>query len=330
MDKNQNIKFPTETAWSTIKYSRVTKPLLPSLSPANVSNDKIVVIRPCEGNSFTRIPPGETAWETRVRIVGPEAPQEAITRTIHGNVVHDDLTSESNIGTIDTRVAVSTNVNSRPHPPLDPNTLLTVIGIAAKSNSAGVVSRPNTENKLIVPVVCVPGKPQTEPTCLSIPSIIVRNVKHPTTLPRSDRSSQPTIPKCTEKSVKDMLRDLAVLCTVKRESILDIQLHFTCHRFRTARDTYDALCKIPNLKLIMGTQTFTERCKCRCPGGTRGPHHQPKPMSNVHTTTGPYEICVRSRTSSDLLEAARLCKYAAERTPQKCEFRISSNVHTYM
>nr|WEG68831.1 protein UL117 [Mastomys natalensis cytomegalovirus 1]WEG68967.1 protein UL117 [Mastomys natalensis cytomegalovirus 1]WEG71195.1 protein UL117 [Mastomys natalensis cytomegalovirus 1] len=328
MDKIQNIKFPAETAWSTIKYSRVTKPLLSSLSPANVSNDKIVVVRPREGNSFTKIPPGETAWETRVRIVGPEAPKEAIAHTVCDNV------SESNdIGAVDTQIVAAADVSSsRPHPPLDSNTLLTVIGIAAKSNPPGTVSKSNSDNRLIVPVVCVPGKPQTEPTCLSIPSIIVRNVKHggATVIPKGDRSSQPTIPKCTEKAVKDMLRDLAVLCTVKRESILDIQLHFTCHRFRTARDTYDALCKIPNLKLIMGTQTFTERCKCRCPGGARGPQHQPKPMSNVHTTTGPYEICVRSRTSSDLLEAAKLCKYAAERTPQKCEFRISSNVHTYI
>lgn len=322
-------RFPNNNPWSTITYSRVSRPLITTLSPANVSDDRIVIIKTHESNSFAKIPPGESAWETRVRIVGPEASLSDSAAMSKPFPVTKSLAS-LNVSVPDSYIDTQTGsqlfntVAITPEPSyISPITQL--VTIVTPDQTVNIPSSEIINQNLTLNTAGIP-----------IPSIVIKNIKQ-TVVSTKDEENTPvvksqntsSVPRCTEKPAKDMLRDLAVLCTVKRGNILDIQLHFTCDRFRTVRDTYDALSKIPNLKLIMGTQTFTEKCKCRCPPGSRGVDHQPKPSSSIHTETGPYEISIRSKNSTDLLEAGRLCKYVSDKSVHKCEFRISTNVHTY-
>lgn len=329
-------RFPNENPWSTITYSRVSRPLITTLSPANVSDDKVVILKAHESTNFAKIPPGESVWETRVRIIGPEASlngSESITEPFPimkslspvtitvSNASSSDKIVENRLGCVDATPAHETETY-----PI--TQLITIMQPNQPEPEASTITLPARigNQNLRQNTIGIPS-----------PSIVIKNIKR-TIVSTKDEGDTPVIkspnaasivPKCTEKPTNDMLRDLAVLCTVKRGNILDIQLHFTCDRFRTVRETYEALSKIPNLKLIMGTQTFTEKCKHRCSPGSRETH-QPKPFSNVYTDPGPYEISIRSKNSTNLLEAGKLCKYISDRSVHKCEFRISTNVHTYV
>nr|WEG69795.1 protein UL117 [Mastomys natalensis cytomegalovirus 3]WEG69935.1 protein UL117 [Mastomys natalensis cytomegalovirus 3]WEG70075.1 protein UL117 [Mastomys natalensis cytomegalovirus 3]WEG70215.1 protein UL117 [Mastomys natalensis cytomegalovirus 3]WEG70355.1 protein UL117 [Mastomys natalensis cytomegalovirus 3] len=75
--KSCDVRFPSTTFWSTITYSKVKRPLVTSLSPANVLRSNTIVIRANNTSTeFSKIPPGEAPWETSVRIIGPDAPLE--------------------------------------------------------------------------------------------------------------------------------------------------------------------------------------------------------------------------------------------------------------
>lgn len=363
--------FPRRSLWSTITYSKVARLGVTSLSPANGSDDKLVVIRAHQGTNLLRIPPGDAPWETRVRIIGPEVdlPPESPDRFMDpipdsSSAVNDGRSGQAvvKIGDILSRSYSDTDSRSTIAHGNRTSPVYTIKGtdvdrMVIRTDGATQlipatrrVFSVNGTNFAVKVVGDVPGRPIlpkiTDPprkitirparsddpkgaieyaTSVPISKIIIRDeptqvtstAREETTAP--DQSSGPThawlpITQCAVRTLPDLLKDLAVLCTIKRRNIADIQLHVACHRFRVIRQLYDHLNKVSDLKLNLTTQTLT-----------RTTHRR----SNARSEEGQYEVCVRSNNSTSLLEAARICKEASEKAATKCSFRISTNTHTY-
>lgn len=364
--------FPQGSPWSTITYSKVARLGVTSLSPANGSDDKLVVIRAHQGTNLLRIPPGDAPWETRVRIVGPEADLPSKLQTQSTNPVIDS-DSAVNDGRSGRSVKIGgtssedySNSDSRPAfvPVIHESPVFTVTGtnVDRMVIRTDASTRPipahrrvfslegtNFAVRLIGSVPCRPILPKTADPPRKITIRPVKNsddpigaVGHTVSISApgnvhgtSDRKAEPpskgqeniqnsrpseaihvrpVVEHCAVRTLPDLLNDLRLLCMVKRRYIADIQLHVSCHRFRVIRQLYDQLNKVSDLKLSLSTQTLTRTARHR---------------SNICPEGGQYEVCVRSTNSTNLLEAARVCKEASEKASMKCVFRISTNTYTY-
>ncbi|AWV68368.1 m117 protein [Murid betaherpesvirus 1] len=556
------VRFPAPSAWSTITYAKVSRPLVTSLTPANVSDDKVVVIRANE-TTFARIPPGESPWETRVRIIGSDvtdeelaaraaaakAPRPAVAAsfvdppqlhflpllqnppplplpfmptvdipttfaaasmlpiftewpvttaaaTIPGRrpilpklpmieepipISSDPLTfpdpdafpepisipdpSISDPGRFTEPIEfpepitppelivftdapakppattpdiielilepvklpepVGTPAEPVPEPVITPKPVpepepepepkpVTVpisepdpepkpvaapeavavsepvklpepepvpVPVSAPKPKLIVAPKPGADSELIIlkrkEVSPVPQPTDATPAKVpKVPKLIIKKVPRapivvrtvPTRLsdvtapanrpePRqrqqraeagtaaSEPKKHKKIPKIVvpatitakrktaegvpdEEFGNDLLKKLADLCSDRHTDVSDIRIHFSCQKFRTARGTYNALAKIPNLKIVMGAQMLTEKCRCHEKPKFDEINYQPRTAANTHIETGPYEVTVRSRASRELLAAARVCQDVAKRTGIKCEFSLSTIRYT--
>lgn len=363
--------FPRRTSWSTITYSKVPRLGVTSLCPANDPDDKLVVIRPHRGSELLRIPPGDSPWETRVRIIGPEA--ETLQETTElctdqsfgsGSAMDDGMSTQATVkigGDILSRSYSDADTRSTPVYGVRESPVYTIKGtdvdkmvirtdetttLIPASRHTFSAHGPNVTVRIIetVPntstqteITDPPRKIRIRParpddpkeaieyaTSVPVSRIIIRNgptqkagpEENATTTERSSGTTHVWLPitQCAVRNLPDLLKDLAVLCTIKRRNVSDIQLHVSCHRFRTIRQLYDNLCKISNLKLNLSTQTLTRTTRRR---------------SDIRPEGVQYEICVRSDNNTSLLEAARVCREASETVAAKCTFRISTNTHTY-
>ncbi|AAF99208.1 pr117 [rat cytomegalovirus strain Maastricht] len=363
--------FPQKSSWSTITYSKVARLGVTSLSPANGSDDKLVVIRAHQGTNLLRIPPGDTPWETRVRIIGPEAelPPKlsslCTTPAIDSDSAGNDGSScrtikigdvpfrtysytgsvpalvcenrGSPVFTVDRtnvdRMVIRTDPSTRPIPAHrrvfsleGTNFAVRVIG--------GVPCRPILPKTADPPrkITIRPINNTNDPIktlAHTVPDIAPEHVVHDGSSQKANLDEKEKIQnghssemihvrsiieQCAVRTIHDLLKDLTLLCTIKKRSISDIQLHVSCHRFRVIRQLYDHLNKVSNLKLSLSTQTLTRTTRRR---------------SNVCPEGGQYEVCVRSTNGTNLLEAAQICKETSEKAISKCTFRISTNTHTY-
>ncbi|CCE57110.1 m117 protein [Murid betaherpesvirus 1] len=554
------VRFPAPSAWSTITYAKVSRPLVTSLTPANVSDDKVVVIRANE-TTFARIPPGESPWETRVRIIGSDVTDEelaeraaaaakappaasfvdppqlhflpllqnppplplpfmptvdipttfaaaasmlpmftdpaamvptawpmvaaaaAATATIPGQrpilpklpmieepipISSDPLTfpdpdafpepiSIPDPGRFTEPIAfpepitppeliVFTDAPTKPTTTTDPDTIELILEPVTVPEPEPVGTSSPAEpvpEPVIIPQPVPEPEPEPEPESVpvtvpepvvvpepvkipepvklpepvpvpapkpvadseliilkrkelspvpqptdarpakvpKVPKLIIKKVPRapivvrpvPTRLsdvtapanrpePRQRQqraetetaaaSSCTTEPKKHKKIPKivvpatitakrktaegapdeefgnDLLKRLADLCSDRHTDVSDIRIHFSCQKFRTARGTYNALAKIPNLKIVMGAQMLTEKCRCHEKPKFDEINYQPRTAANTHIETGPYEVIVRSRASRELLAAARVCQDVAKKTGIKCEFSFSTIRYT--
>lgn len=282
------VKFPRSTPWSTITYSRIKRPLRTIALPANAAVAGLVVLRADKIKTFCRIPPGESPWQTRVRIIGSKS---AETSSSVPSIV--DLTDDS-----------------------EPTSTLTV-------TASGDKKVPSITK---VPKIILG-------TTSGIPRIVVENADNDIAPVESSPPTKTESTGTVNMTHVDMVNDLDMICHGP-DGVENIQLHFTCQGFPTVRETYDALTKIPDLSIIMGTQTTTEKCTCRDePRTTKrqrvGSLHRNKTSPNTHIEAGPYEVSVRSRNTDAMLSAAKVCRDVARRTTTKCEIRLSTTIHTY-
>ncbi|AWV68201.1 m117 protein [Murid betaherpesvirus 1] len=512
----RGVRFPAPSAWSTITYAKVSRPLVTSLTPANVSDDKVVVIRANE-TTFARIPPGESPWETRVRIIGSDVTdEELVARAAAASkappaapfvdpqlhflpllqnppplplpfmptvdlptafatasmlpIFTDPMavalpppawpTAAS--ATAEEPVPISSDPLTFPDPdafpdpisipdpggfgdpiefpePITPPELVEIVLEPVRlpepvpEPELVPVPEPEPEPEPVAvpepeplidpdepvaapePVVTPPPEPVKTPEPVKIPEpveipepavlkrkenspapqptdatpakvpkvpklliikkamppapIVVRtvptrlsDVTAPANRPEPRQRQQPArdgasascstepkkhkkIPKIVVPSTsgpkkkttqtapdeefgKDLLKKLADLCSDRHTDVSDIRIHLSCQKFRTARGTYNALAKIPNLKIVMGAQMLTEKCRCHEKPKFDDINYQPRTAANTHIETGPYEVTVRSRASRELLAAARVCQDVAKKTGLKCDFSLSTIRYT--
>lgn len=362
--------FPRQSPWSTITYSKVPKLGITSLRPANGSNHKLVVIRAHQGTNLMRIPPGHASWETRVRIIGPDADLSQGTTTSFTNPflesgsavnhgmpnrafvkIQGDASSKS-YSDADTRsvpvhgarplpvytirgkdvdtMVIRTDESAKFVPTnlhtfsvRDSNVTLKIIKSVPNQFAGPNVAGPPRKITIRPTKPDDPAKTIEYATSIPMSRIVIRDkptqIISPRTIAAAGLPSDTTyawlpITQCAVRTLPDLLKDLALLCTIKRRNVSDIQLHVTCHRFRVIRQLYDNLNKISDLRLSLSTHTLTRPSRRR---------------SSIRPDKGQYEVCVRSDNNTSLLEAARTCKEAAERATAECSFRISTNTHTY-
>ncbi|AKB93304.1 b117 [Murid betaherpesvirus 8] len=407
---SKDIVLPPRSMWSNITYVKVSHPTVSSLSPANVSNDRLIIARPI-GTSFIKIPPGESPWENRVRIISSdvnESHSEAdsvptsnyvpgscsdrlydpvsqsvssdntqsvynteswkdVEDLIKGEIKTDfsdsdlvidfdiipseseedielsnillseapqkkdskDKKSNTDEGVIRKRRRCDTGVNTSRDVSPDAKTKKTESDLPQRGTDATEV----TSNIIVIPVTRNTDNPTTEPVL--IPKIVIPDLgsvkgeeEIDAMLPNTDDPELAL--SATEGSYRNnkILNDIVRLCET-HDNVLDIQLHLTCQKFKTVRVAYNALTKIPSLYIITGSQTLTELCRCDSTERSTSEIHQQRALSNTHIEIGSYEICIRSQTAPDLLEAARVCKDISDRAVYKCELKISTSVYSY-